>query len=186
MLSDFRRRKLSAGFGELDVDGDGLVGTGDIELLIRNHGDAYGFTVGTPEYEVLADRTRAVWQQLRQFDSDGDGQVSLAEYVAGFEAFLSRRDEFMASMRELVDAFYLLADRDSTGALTVDELIRHYRAWNHSDDQARAAFPRLDRDGDGGITKAEWMADLEEYYYSEDPDAPGSWLAPLPTGGAPG
>jgi Ca2+-binding EF-hand superfamily protein len=180
MLSDFRRRKLSAGFGELDVDGDGHLGTQDIDKLIENHGDAYGFAPGTPEYEDLIRRTRAIWDQLSQFDSDGDGLVSLDEYVAGFEAFLSRRDDFMASMTALVDAFYLMADGDRDGRITEDELIRHYRAWNHSEDQARAAFRRLDRNGMGAISRDEWMANLEEYYYSEDPAAPGNWLAPLP------
>jgi Ca2+-binding EF-hand superfamily protein len=179
MLSDFRRRKLAAGFDELDVDGDGLLGTSDVELLIRNHGDAYGVAPGTPEYQALEDRTRTVWEQLRRFDSDGDGHVSLDEYVAGFEAFLSRRDEFLARMTELVDAFYGVADRDGTGQLTEDELIRHFRAWHHTDEQARAAFRRLDRNGRGAISKAEWMANLEEFYFSDDPEAPGNWLAPL-------
>src|SRR6266567_883401 len=121
MLSEFRRRKLTAGFHELDLD--------------------------------------------------GDGRISLAEYVAGFEAFLGQRDEFMAAMTVLVDSFYELADADNDGRISEDELIKHFRAWNHSEDQARTAFPRLDRNGNGAISKAEWMANLEEFYFSEDPQA---------------
>jgi Ca2+-binding EF-hand superfamily protein len=180
MLSDLRQKKLAAGFRELDVDDDGLLGTEDVDMLVRNHGDAYGFASGTPEYTELADRTLAVWEQLRQFDSDGDGRVSLAEYVAGFEAFLERREEFAAAMTALVDAFYLLADRDRTGYVSEEELVRHFRAWNHTEDQARAAFRRLDRSGRGAISKAEWMQNVDEFYYSEDPAAPGNWLAPYP------
>jgi len=26
------------------------------------------------------------------------------------------------------------------------------------------------------------MANLEEFYFSEDPQAPGNWLAPIPEG----
>lgn len=180
MLSEFRRRKLSAGFKELDVDGDGLLGSGDIELLIKNHGDAYGYAEDTEEYRNLALRTRAVWEQLKQFDSDGDGLVSLDEYVAGFGEFLGHRDLFTANMAALVDAFYAVADRNGDGQITEDELILHFRAWGHSTKQAQAAFPRLDRNNNGAISRAEWMANLEEYYYSEDPEAPGNWLAPLP------
>jgi Ca2+-binding EF-hand superfamily protein len=182
MLSEFRRRKLSAGFGELDVDGDGLLGTGDVEQLIKNHGDAYGFPAGTPEYRELADRTLAVWAQLKRFDTDGDDHVSLDEYVAGFEQFLSRREEFMAGMTALVDSFYGVADRDGSGQLSEGELIRHFRAWNHTEEQAREAFTRLDRNGRGAISRDEWMANVEEFYFSEDPDVPGNWLAPLPEG----
>lgn len=180
MLSDFRRRKLSAGFTELDVDGDGLVGSSDIELLIKNHGSVYGYSTDTPEYEDLARRTMDVWEQLKQFDSDGDGQVSLDEYVAGFDAFLSQREVFMGSMSALVDSFYFLADRDKDGRIVEEELIRHFNAWGHSEKQAKEAFRRLDRSGSGGISKEEWMVNLEEFYFSEDPEAPGNWLAPMP------
>lgn len=180
MLSEFRRRKLAAGFNELDVDGDGLLGTADIEMLIKNHGLAYGYPEDTEEYRDLTRRTMAVWAQLKQFDSDDDGMVSLAEYVDGFAEFLKQRNVFMASMSTLVDAFYAVADRNMDGQITEDELILHFRAWNHSEEQARAAFERLDRNGNGAISKAEWMANLEEYYFSEDPEAPGNWLAPLP------
>lgn len=180
MLSEFRRRKLSAGFRELDVNGDGYLGRADIELLIENHGAAYGYSAGTPEYEELAHRTMAVWDQLKQLDSDDDGLVTLDEYVAGFEKFLSDHDAFMDSMSALVDAFYSVADRNKDGRITEDELIIHFRAWNHSEEQAREAFPRLDRNGNGAISKEEWMANLHEYYFGEDPEAPGTWLAPLP------
>lgn len=104
-----------------------------------------------------------VWAQLKQFDANGDGRVSLPGYVAGFDAFLSRREEFMQGMTALVDAFYELADRDNDGRITEDELVRHFRAWGHTEQQARAAFPNLDRNSSGGISKDEWMANLEEY-----------------------
>jgi Ca2+-binding EF-hand superfamily protein len=180
MLSEFRRRKLTAGFHELDINGDGHIGNDDIELLIKNHGDAYGYPENTPEHTELARRTRDVWQQLKQFDTSGDGEVSLDEYIAGFEAFLSQRDTFMSSMTALVDSFYELADSDGDDRISEDELIKHFRAWNHSEEQAREAFPRLDRGGNGTISKVEWMANLEEFYFSEDPEVPGNWLAPIP------
>ena len=120
------------------------------------------------------------WDQVRQFDSDGDGQVTLEEYVAGFGAFIDQRDAFLAGMGALVDSFYSMADRDGDGLISEEELILHYRAWRHTEDQAREAFTHLDRGGRGGISKQDWMRNLEEFYYSDDPEAPGNWLAPLP------
>jgi Ca2+-binding EF-hand superfamily protein len=180
MLSEFRKRKVSAGFDQLDVDGDGYVGSSDIEQLVKNHGDAYGYSENTPEYADLERRTMAVWEQLKQFDTDGDDRVSLAEYVAGFEAFMSQRETFMSGMTALVDAFYLMADRDNDGKITEEELVRHFRSWGHTEQQAHEAFPRLDRSANGAISKEEWMRSVEEYYFGEDPELPGNWLTPIP------
>ncbi|HEX9314793.1 MAG TPA: hypothetical protein VGA71_05195, partial [Actinomycetota bacterium] len=101
-------------------------------------------------------------------------------YVAGFGAFIDQRDAFMAGMSALVDSFYSMADRDGDGLISEEELTLHYRAWRHTEDQAREAFTHLDRGGRGGISKQDWMQNLEEFYYSDDPEAPGNWLAPLP------
>ena len=75
MLSEFRSRKVASGFAELDANGDGHLERGDIETLVHSHGAAYGYEPGSPEYEDLARNTLGVWDQVRQFDSDGDGQV---------------------------------------------------------------------------------------------------------------
>jgi Ca2+-binding EF-hand superfamily protein len=179
VLSDFRRQKVASGFAQLDVNGDGQVESSDIDLLIRNHGEAYGFEPGSAEYEDLLSRTMAVWDQLKQFDTDGDGAVSLAEYVAGWDAFLEQRDVFMGSMDQLVESFFSMADRNRDGLISEEELVMHWRAWQHPEPKAREAFGKLDRQGKGGISKADWMLNLEEFYYSEDPEAPGTWLAPL-------
>jgi hypothetical protein len=50
VLSDFRRQKVASGFAELDVNRDGHVESSDIDLLIRNHGEAYGYEPGSPAY----------------------------------------------------------------------------------------------------------------------------------------
>jgi Ca2+-binding EF-hand superfamily protein len=180
MLSEFRSRKVASGFAELDANGDGHLERSDIETLVHDHGTAYGCEPGSPEYEELARNTLGVWDQVRQFDADGDGQVTLEEYVAGFGAFIDQREAFMAGMGALVDSFYSMADRDGDGLISEEELILHFRAWRHTEDQAREAFTHLDRGGRGGISKQDWMLNLEEFYFSDDPGAPGNWLAPLP------
>jgi juvenile hormone diol kinase len=171
---------VASGFAELDVNGDGRIEGGDIDLLIRNHGEAYGYQPGSTEYEDLHSRTMAIWDQLRRFDTDGDGAVSLAEYVAGWDAFMAQRDAFMAGMDQLVESFFAMADRDGDGLISEEELVLHFRAWRHPEAKAREAFGKLDRGGRGGISKSDWMQNLEEFYYSEDPEAPGNWQAPIP------
>ncbi|MFI6170550.1 hypothetical protein ACIBCN_27465 [Nocardia sp. NPDC051052] len=42
----------------------------------------------------------------------------------------------------------------------------------HSSD----AFRRLDRDGDGSLSYAEFRTAIVEFYLSDDQNAPGNWL----------
>jgi hypothetical protein len=41
---------------------------------------------------------------------------------------------------------------------------------------AQTAFPHLDLDGDGLLSRDEFVQLTEEYYTSDDPDAVGGWL----------
>src|SRR5256885_5868623 len=137
MLSEFRSRKVASGFAELDANGDGHLERGDIETLVHDHGTAYGYEPGSPEYEELARNTLGVWDQVRQFDSDGDGQVTLEEYVAGFGAFIDQRDAFMAGTGAPVAPFYSTAARAGDGRISEEGTCLHHLSWRHTEDQAR-------------------------------------------------
>ena len=95
----------------------------------------------------------SVWAQvphttrdyLRQFDSDGDGRVSLAE----FQDYMSRG--------------FVQMDRNGDGILTADELPAGTRARKAPTLEARlrelsAAFDRQDLDNDGYLDAREMAA----------------------------
>lgn len=42
----------------------------------------------------------------------------------------------------------------------------------HTDD----VFPLLDRDGDGGLSREEFIAHWTEFWAGNDPAAPGTWM----------
>jgi Ca2+-binding EF-hand superfamily protein len=46
-----------------------------------------------------------------------------------------------------------------------------------SEREIRWSFGLLDADADGYVTAAEFEQALEEYYFSDDPDAPGNSIA---------
>ncbi len=181
MLSDFRRRKLIGLFRFQDLDGDGRVSAKDFEQVGNNYADLYGEPPGSPKREEAVSRMKEQWNQLKAFDFDGDGVVELEEWLAGMDAWLADREAFEAQMDALIGALYEIVDRDGDGRISEEELILNYRASGQEESAARAAFAKLDRDGDGMISKDEMMANTVELYYSEDPDAPGNWIA-LPEG----
>lgn len=49
-------------------------------------------------------------------------------------------------------------------------------AFHATDAEAAAAFRQLDRNRDGYLTTDELIKNAEEFFFSEDPEAPGNWL----------
>src|SRR3712207_3379914 len=109
-------------------------------------------------------------------DQDHDGRVSLDEFLAGQEALLSQREPFMARIAAIVAAWYTLSDRDGDGFLSQEEYVMNIAPFGVSAEDARESFTQLDRHGTGLIAQAEMIAHLEEYYYSDDPEARGNWV----------
>jgi hypothetical protein len=69
-----------------------------------------------------------------------------------------------------------LSDQDGDGRLSQQEYVANLRSFNVNEAAANEAFRRLDQDGDGYLTQAELSRCVEEFFYSEDPEAPGNWL----------
>jgi Ca2+-binding EF-hand superfamily protein len=86
-------------------------------------------------------RGRYGWEWLRRrLDKDGDGAVSFAEF---------------AGPREWFEAL----DKNRDGRLTPEDFEWFGdSALARAGTRARALFPKIDRDGDGQVTAAEWKA----------------------------
>lgn len=94
---------------------------------------------------VAAQTPRDTREYLRQFDTDGDGRVSLSE----FQNYMSRG--------------FVQMDRNGDGILTADELPRGTRARKTPTLEARlrelsAAFDRQDINNDGYLDAREMAA----------------------------
>ncbi len=49
-----------------------------------------------------------------------------------------------------------------------------FQIWRLPEDLAVEIFPKLDLNGDGGITKDELVELVQQFHGSDDPDAPGN------------
>ena len=180
-LSDFRKKKLTGFFSFNDLDRDGRLSGDDYKQVIRNYAEIHGAEVGGEKHVDLERRYQEQWEAMKAFDADGDGVIGLDEYLAGMEAWLADRDSWTNSMDTMITSFYEIVDHDGDGSITEDELVMDFRAHGQSEDAARKAFAKLDRNGDGLLARDEMVTGIIEAFYSEDPEAPGNWLA-LPDG----
>src|SRR5215472_5062757 len=119
----------------------------------------------------------AVWNGMEQLGgAPGSQRVSREERLAGYDRLLSAKDHFLTIVGSWADTLIELSDQDGDGRLSQQEYVANIRGFHVEEAAAHEAFRRLDQDGDGYLTHAELSRSVEEFFYSEDPEAPGNWL----------
>lgn len=183
MLTELQKRKVTHQFHAYDSDRTGYIERGDYERSIEHVAKSFGYVPGTPEHDELRRYFLELWENIAKLaDGDEDGRVSLDEYIASHDSLLADRETFLAGMAVVVDRFFVIGDRDRDGHIVESEYAMHVAPFGVSAEEARGSFERLDRDGDGKISRDEMLKNLEEFYFSDDPDARGNWvLGPLRT-----
>jgi hypothetical protein len=177
MLTDFQKRKLNVLFNLYDVDKDGFEEQADFEQIVQNLATTLRIQPGSPEHTRLYAAHVAVWNNVQQLvGSPGSQRVARGEYLAGYDRLLSAKGNFLAAVGSWSDSLIELSDRDGDGRLSQQEYVANLRSFNVDEAAANEAFRRLDLDGDGYLTHDEISRSVEEFFYSDDPEAPGNWL----------
>jgi Ca2+-binding EF-hand superfamily protein len=182
-ISPLVESKLERRFHTYDTDGNGVIERRDFELVPERVAMAFGLPADDRRIIQLRAVLLGVWSRLAETsDSDGDGRITMEEYKTGFaQHVLIDQQAYARAYQPFIDTMMEIADVDGNGRVTSDEYVRWYTALMCiSPAEARESFTHLDRDGDGAITHQEMTDAVLEYYFSEDPDAPGNWMTGRP------
>ncbi|MBW4720313.1 EF-hand domain-containing protein [Saccharothrix obliqua] len=184
-LSPLVESKLERRFRTYDLDRDGVVTRADFELVSSRVEKTFGLAPDHPAATRLREVLLGIWTRLAAAsDVDRDDQVTLAEYKAAFERHvLVDREAYSRAYQPFIDTMMEIADADGDGRVTEGEYVKWYTAlMGLPPDEAAEAFRHLDRDGDGYLGHEEITAAVLEFYFSDDPDAPGNWMVGRPPG----
>lgn len=177
MLSDLQERKLTRYFRVHDVDDDGRVARPDFERVVENVRMLHGVGENSPEHQALRDAYLQRWEALRaSADADNDGGVDLDEWLAYWDGVLADEKRYQAEIASVTDHLFELFDDDADGELGADEFCNFYGVYGLKSAEARQVFLDLDLDGDGVVTREELSEMADQFYRSDDPDAPGNGL----------
>jgi len=177
MLTELQTRKLTRLFSLYDVNGNGVIERGDYELVAHHTAIGLSHQPGSAEYAQLHTEYMASWNNLQQLaDSDNDDQLTLAEFLSGYAALMADQERFGTVIMGLVKTTLRLQDTNQDGKVSAEEHRSYMAAFNAAPTDIAEMFRRLDRDGDGFLTTEEMALNTEEFFLSDDPEAPGNWL----------
>lgn len=177
MLTDLQRRKLTRYFRVYDVDDDGRMGNSDFERIVENVRILHGVSPGSTRYCALRDAYMIRWDALRGFaDANSDGSVDLEEWLGYWSELLDSPKRYAEEIIEVTDRIFGMFDADQDGVLGADEFCDFFGVFGLKTALARQVFLDIDLDGDGTITRAEFLEMADQFYRSNDPEAPGNKL----------
>jgi Ca2+-binding EF-hand superfamily protein len=177
MLSDFQERKATHYFELIDEDGNGIVEVSDFALRAQRLATAQGVTDDEAK-DALRDQVVQWWHHISRIaDFDGDARVTLPEWKAYWRSIqrgVDKNDDTLHTLHRAARGTLRAVDRTGTGRITEEEYAAWLEAWGASG--SGEAFRQLDRGDKGYLTEQDLIVAVQEFYLSDDPEAPGNVL----------
>jgi Ca2+-binding EF-hand superfamily protein len=169
-------RKFGRVFDWFDQTGDGWLTRGDFEQMAE-------MFKALAEEDDEANKTAMEkafmfwWETLLEAgDGEPADKIGKQQFIGIMYSSVIEPETFENAIGGIADGLIAALDTEGNGALSQEEYVRMYEALGIPPETSAEAFRRLDRDGSGEISNAEFRQALFEYYLSDDENAPGSWL----------
>jgi Ca2+-binding EF-hand superfamily protein len=119
----------------------------------------------------------AGWDALLALaDSDGDQRLTATEFCTAFGKLMAQPEQFNAVVLGFVKTAITLWDSNQDGKVSEQEYKNYLLTIQVTEAEAADAFRRLDLDRDGYLSREEIFQNMKEYYFTDDPNAPGNWF----------
>ncbi|MEU3569403.1 EF-hand domain-containing protein [Kitasatospora sp. NPDC036755] len=177
MNDDLLTTKIALGFDHLDADGDGRLTEHDHVLMGEAAARVLGHAPGSDAERRIVDAFLTVWRDLHRPHVGGAEAITREQFVASTLTLADDPRAAAATVGRLAEVFLSVADADGNGTVDPEE----FRAFHGAHfpglgrDRADTAFRHLDRNGDGVLSREEFVDAIVEYWTSRDPEAPGNW-----------
>jgi Ca2+-binding EF-hand superfamily protein len=176
MLTDLQKRKLTRFFNVWDANGDGVITTEDPEQVAQNLAELQELEPGSPEHQRFHSGFMLYQKDfLQAVDVDESGRVTLEEWLTYHEKMLQDKERFERTALMAAEVMFELMDQDRDGRITLEEYGRWMRAFRIGEDILEKVFQKLDLNESGALSKEEVLQLTREFFFSDDPDAPGNW-----------
>jgi Ca2+-binding EF-hand superfamily protein len=173
MASELQRRKVARVFDAMDADGDGFLEEEDFRALAKRWTAVRELAPGDPDHTTLTEIMMGWWATLlAASDLNRDNKVSLDEVLL----VVDRLPGMLDAVEATAAALFTAVDRNADDLISADEYRQLIETWNGRPVETDAIFHRLDLDGDGHLSRAEFTALWVEFWAGDDPTSPGTWI----------
>ncbi|NEO84981.1 MAG: calcium-binding protein [Spirulina sp. SIO3F2] len=175
MLTDLQKRKLMKLFSMYDANCDGSLVSQDFDAVAQKLSGIAGWSTRSPKCLTLTHQLSQKWKRLKgSADSDRDQQISIDEWFCYYDEVLADKKRYAEQVKSLQELIFDVFDANGDGELSADEWAKLLSVYNISPVYVSIIFPKLDADQDGVLKKADVLALMDEFFYSDDPNAPGN------------
>ncbi len=170
-MTDLLARKHAHFFNMLDKNQDQVLERADFVKFLDSLTSIRRWSPESPEYQRSREIVMSWWNAFKQAaDTDDNGRVSCDE----FTSVLAQAD--VQAFAEVANWLFDILDADGAGTISAEEYRQLEAAVMADDSGARDTFAKIDQDGDGRLSREEFIAVLVEYQTSKDEHAPGNAL----------
>lgn len=166
--------KLVSMFKTLDANNDGILEIDDYYLVAERYSEAAKLDANKAKHlkEVLVP---GQWTILIQLVGGTGERFTQQQYVELL--YKSLTSNILKTMKDnpYVE-FHQFVDVNSDGSLDESEYLAMLKAFNVDSDAAKDCFHKLDTDGDGKISDADFGKHIRAFYTSLEPNSPSQCL----------
>ncbi|MFE2247040.1 EF-hand domain-containing protein [Streptomyces lavendulae] len=171
-MTDVVTSRYDRTFDLLDANTNGVLEEKDFTTLAERIVQATGVASSAKE-EALLREWRRCWTILREHaDTDSDGVISRDEFRRAMAGAYGDRAGLRERLTPGLAAEFAAMDGDDDGIATVEQFEAFLVAFGLEPAQARAARALLDTDGDGRITREEYLNGWTDFLLGVDSGTP--------------
>lgn len=178
MLTSLQKRKLTKLFSMYDVQNTGVLQLSSFEQIAHRLAQLREWKPGTPAYEAIREKYVYRWIRLRGDIEESihnrlGSRIELKQWLQYYENLLEQ-EQFRKELKNLGTMIFEVIDLDENGRLDQEEWKRLFQVYHLPVVYLDKVFAQLDTDQDGWLSQEQVLTLLEEFYFSDDPEALGN------------
>ncbi|NQZ76671.1 MAG: EF-hand domain-containing protein [Ekhidna sp.] len=173
-MTDIQKQKITHFFNVLDNNSNGSLEKDDFELVAESISDIIGHEENSVSRLELRLRSHGLFVKVLKDLEKVEAKVALDEWVQFFDKIvLAKPNDYI---NQSATYLFSLFDQDMDGHIDEKEYMDMFKAYGLYMSVAKKAFDMLDLNSDKQISGGELVKAFEDFFLSEDENAPGNWI----------